>query len=91
MANTQWSAVDISNADYVGILEIGDDYFEVVATSKFLVFGSSCNVGMLQSGYIERVEDETLLDTLHELHSDLSVFYRDGRVYTSRIVCNERM
>jgi hypothetical protein len=91
MSNTQWSAVDISGADYVGFIEIEGNHFEVVATPKFLVFGGMCNVGMLQSGYIERAEDETLLDTLHELHSDLSVFYRDGRVYTSRIVCNERM
>jgi hypothetical protein len=91
MANTQWSAVDISGADYVGILENEDDYFEVVATSKFLVFGDSGAAGMLQSGYIEREEYETLDETLQELHSDLLVFYRDGRQYTSRIVCNERM
>ena len=91
MAHKQWSAVDISDADYVGILEIEDDHFEVVATPKFLVFGGMCNVGMLQSGYIEREEYETLDDTLRELDSELSVFYRDGREYTSRIVCNERM
>ena len=91
MANKHWSAIDISDADYVGILEVEDNHFEVVATPKFLVFGGRCNVGMLQSGYIEREEHETLDDTLRELDSDLSVFYRDGREYTSRIVCNERM
>jgi hypothetical protein len=91
MANKQWSAVDISGADYVGILEIEDDYFEVVATSKFLVFGDSGAAGMLQSGYIERDAHETLDDTLQELNDDLETFYRDGRQYTSRIVCNERM
>jgi hypothetical protein len=91
MPHKQWSAVDISGADYVGILEVEDSVFDVVSTSKFLVFGGTCNVGMLQSGYIEREEHETLDDTLSELDSDLSVFYRDGREYTSRIVCNERM
>jgi hypothetical protein len=91
MANTQWSAVDISNADYVGIIGTLRGYFEVVSTPKFLVFGGMCNVGMLQSGYIEREEYETLNDTLQELDDDLETFYRDGRQYTSRIVCNERM
>ena len=91
MAHKQWSAVDISGADYVGLIGIADEHFEVVVTPKFLVFGGTCNVGLLQSGYIEREEYETLDDTLQELYSDLSVFYRDGREYTSRIVCNERM
>jgi hypothetical protein len=91
MVNTQWSAVDISGADYLGSIEVEGEHFEVVATPKFLVFGGMCNVGMLQSGYIEREEYETLNDTLQELDDDLETFYRDGREYTSRIVCNERM
>jgi hypothetical protein len=91
MPHKQWSAVDISGADYVGLIEIEGNHFEVVATPKVLVFGGACNVGMLQSGYIEREEYETLDEILQELYSDLSVFYRDGREYTSRIVCNERM
>lgn len=91
MTHKQWSAVDISGADYVGVLEVEDNALEVVSTPNFLVFGRMCNVGMLQSGYIEREEYETLDETLNELYSDLSVFYRDGREYTSRIVCNERM
>jgi hypothetical protein len=91
MVNTQWSAVDISGADYLGYIEVEGEHFEVVATPKFLVFGGMCNVGMLQSGYIEREEYETLNDTLQELDDDLETFYRDGREYTSRIVCNERM
>lgn len=91
MTQKQWSAVDISGAYYVGIIEIADDHFEVLATTRFLVFGDMGAAGMLQSGYIEREEYETLDDTFQELYSDLSVFYRDGREYISRIVCNERM
>jgi hypothetical protein len=91
MPHKQWSAVDISGADYVGTIGTLRGYFEVVATPKFLVFGNSCNIGLLQSGYIEREEYETLDDTLQELDDDLETFYRDGRKYTSRIVCNERM
>lgn len=87
----EWNWIDDANAKYVGILEIGEDYFEVVETPTHLIFGGACNVGLLQSGFIEKEEDETLQKTLEELYADLEVFYRDGRDYCSRIVCNERM
>lgn len=91
MSRIVWSPVDISDAEYVGILDVDDDNFEVVATPTHLVFGGFCNVGMLQSGYIVREEFESLNETLQELNDDLCTFYRDGGEYTNRIVVNERM
>ena len=91
MSSNVWSPVDISDAQYVGILEVEDDNFEVVATPTHLVFGGFCNVGMLQSGYIAREEFESLNETLQELNDDLFTFYRDGGEYTNRIAVNERV
>ena len=90
--HTQWSVSNIDGAKYLGTLGLDDhNYFEVMATDTRLVFGSACNVGLLESGYILREDGETLNETLQELHSDLEVYYRDGAQYVSRIVCNERM
>lgn len=87
-----WKASDTTNAKYIGTLEIeGGEYFEVLETNERLVFGGACNVGFLESGYILREDHESLDETLQELHSDLEVFYRDGREFVSRVVCNERM
>lgn len=58
---------------------------------RYLVFGGAANAIFLQSGYLEFEEDETLDHALQELHEELEVFYRDGRQFTNRIVCNERM
>jgi len=88
---TQWTVSNTTNADYIGTLEIKDEAFEVLATDTKLVFGSACNVGFLESGYILRDDCESIDETLQELHSDLETYYRDGSSYTSRIVCNERM
>jgi len=89
---TQWSPTDLTNAKYIGTLETErGDYFEIMATRDKLVFGSACNAGLLESGYIMRDDCETLDETLQELHADLSVYYSDGASYVSRIVCNERM
>jgi len=83
---------DITSAKYIGTLEIeGADYFEILETSDRLVFGGACNVGFLESGYIMREDHESIDETLQELHADLETFYRDGREFVSRIVCNERM
>jgi hypothetical protein len=89
---TQWSVSNTTNADYLGILELeSGEYFEVLATDTKLVFGSACNVGFLESGYILRDDCESIDETLQELHADLETYYRDGASYVSRIVCNERM
>ena len=89
---TQWPVSDLTHTKYIGTLEIeGGGYFEIMATDTRLVFGSACNAGFLESGYILRDDCESVDETLQELHSDLETYYRDGASYVSRIVCNERM
>jgi hypothetical protein len=91
-ASQQWSVSDLTNANHIGTLEIeGGGYFEIMATDDRLVFGTACNAGLLESGYILREDFESLDETLQELHADLETYYRDGASYVSRIVCNERM
>jgi hypothetical protein len=89
---TQWSPTDLTNAKYIGTLEIeGGGYFEIIATHDKLVFGGACNAGLIESGFIMREDGERTDETLQELHADLETYYRDGASYVSRIVCNERM
>lgn len=92
MKTTQWSVSDLTNANHIGTLETEcGGSFEIMATRDKLVFGTACNVGLLESGYIMREDYESLDETLQELHADLETYYRDGASYVSRIVCNERM
>lgn len=65
--------------------------FTIIATKKRVVFGGCCNVGFIESGYIERDDCESLDETLSELLADLETHYNNGPQYVSRIVCNERM
>jgi hypothetical protein len=93
---TKWTVSDTSNAKYLGTHEFQDDKgewhdFEILETSDRLVFGGACNVGLLESGYMLKNEDESTDEALSELFADLEVFYNDGARYVSRIVCNERM
>ena len=101
----RWEVNDVSRAKYLGMIEVqlplkkrgavvlesACERFEVLKLPKRLVFGGACNVGFLESGYIEREEHESVDETLQELVEDLEVYYRDGKKYTSRIVCNGRM
>ena len=90
--NQLWVASDVDGAEYLGILELeSGEYFEVLRTHDRLVFGGSCNVGFLESGYILRDSDETDGELLAELLADLEVFYTDRPRAVSRIVVNERM
>jgi hypothetical protein len=96
MTAKKWTAVNIDSAEDLGVFEFLDDdgqwqTFDVVATEDKLVFGGTCNVCLLQSGYIEREEGESLDDTIAELIDDIKTYYNDGPSYVSRIVCNERM
>jgi len=97
MKNNTWKVSDIKNAKFLGDLTVfnektGDDeIFSVLETSDRLVFGGTCNVGFLESGFILKEDFESVDETLQELHSDLEVYYRDGAKYTDRVVCNERM
>jgi len=87
-----WKVSNTTNADYIGTLEIeSGEYFEVLATDDKLIFGSACNVGFLESGYILREDCESIDETLQELHADIETYYREGASYVSRIVCNDRM
>jgi len=89
---TQWSVSNIKGAKYLETLELeSGEYFEVLETETKIVFGSSCNAGFSESGFILRESFESLDETLQELHADLETYYRDGATYVSRIVCNERM
>ena len=86
----------MSGAKYVGPIEFqkndGDyEYFEIYSSKERVIFGSACNAGFLESGYIEREEHESLDETLQEMLADLEVYYNDGPQFVSRIVCNERM
>ena len=90
-----WNASDIENAKHIGCLEIEGDKdggaFEIMETKDRLVFGGFCNVGFLESGYMEKDTDFSTDENLQELVADLEVYYQDGKEYVSDIVCNERM
>lgn len=80
---------------YLGTLEIqspddGPLDFELIDMEDRILFGSACNTGFLESGYILK-EGRSMDETLRELEADLEVYYRDGKEYVSDIVCNERM
>ena len=94
-----WKAQNTDQAEYVGIVEFeypkndGDYiYFEVVKTETHLVFGNSCNVGLLESGNYEIDHDLSDNENLQELIEDLKSYYQDGKGYQSdRFSCNDRM
>lgn len=64
--------------------------FEVMETEEKLIFGSFCNAGFLESGYILKGEGSTD-ETLENLNLDLITYYQDGPEYVSEIVFNDRM
>jgi hypothetical protein len=93
-----WTTSDISKPLHLPkcIIEFVDEReqfhdFTIVATAERVVFGGVCNVGFIESGYIEREEGESLDECLQELLRELETYYNDGREYVTRIVCNERM
>jgi len=95
MAN-EWSVSDISQSIEMrsNELEFQDPEgewhnFTIVATPTRIVFGGVCNVGFLESGYLEREDHESLDESLQELLADLETYYNDGPEYVSRIVYNE--
>jgi hypothetical protein len=97
----KWTASDCTDASYLGGIELTDipfesrghaEQFDVMRLDDRLVFGSGCNAGFLESGYIIRDgEDETDDDLLTELLADLETYYVAGADYVSRIVVNDRM
>lgn len=97
MSKQTWTVSDITDCEYIGILEFQDNKgefhdFQVVKAGNRLVFGGACNVGLLESGYmLMDCECETLDEALAELLADLETYYNDRPAYVSRIVCNDRM
>jgi len=90
-----WSASDVSNAEYLGVIEFEDTdgefhNFEIMETEDRLVFGGMTNSGFIESGYIEK-DGRSTDETLRNLLEDLEVYYNDGVEYTSEIVVNQRM
>ncbi len=95
---TEWTVSDVSKEIRMrsNDLEFQDNkgewqHFTIIATPDRIVFGGVCNVGLIESGYLEREEGETLDEALAETLADLEVYYNDGPQYVSRIVCNDRM
>ena len=66
-------------------------HFTIIATEKKIVFGGCCNVGFIESGYLEREDYESLDESLCETLADLESYYNNGAGSVSRIVVNERM
>ena len=92
----KWTASDTTNAKYLGLVEFQDNQeewhvFEVLQTSDKLIFGSACNVGFLESGYMPIDEDFSIDESLQELLADLETYYNAGPQYTTNIVFNQRM
>ena len=88
----KWTASNTDNATQIGLLELENgEYFYILDTETRLVFGGVCNVGFLESGYMEKDDDFSLDENLQELTADLETYYADGKGYTSAIVTNERM
>ena len=90
-----WKVSDIKGAKNLGILEFQDKSgefhnFETLETKDRIVFGSACNCGFIESGYILK-DDFSTDETLQELLEDLEVYYNDGSRYISSIVFNKRM
>jgi len=84
------------DSEYIGTIEFQSDdseyhTFELYQTEDRIVFGGYCNVGFLESGYIEIDVTFSLDENLQDLVEELETVYRDGIQYTNRIVCNERM
>jgi hypothetical protein len=91
----EWSVSDLTNAEYLGIVEIKDNdgeyhNFEVMETKDRLIFGGYTNSGFIESGYIEK-DGVSTDEALQELHEELETYYNDGGDYTSILVFNERM
>ena len=92
-----WTAKDTTNAAYIGTIEILDSEgeptpFELVDTGTHIVFGSTTNIGLLESGNFEKDNDFSLDENLTELIEDLKSFYGDGDGYQSdAFSCNDRL
>lgn len=84
----EWKAQNQDNAEYIGVVEFQDNseeyhLFEIVKTDTHLIFGSTTNIGLIESGNYEIDHNFSIDENLQELISDLESFYNDGDGYQS--------
>lgn len=89
-----WSVSDLKNSEYIGVIEFQDiteewHVFEIMRTTTRLVFGGSCNVGFLESGYIAIDHTFSIDENLQYLVECLEEFYNTGD--PTELIHNERM
>ena len=75
---------------YLGPVELQDNsgeyhVYEIVQTDKYIIFGTSCNTGLIEHGRMSIGHDFSIDMNLQELISDLEVMINDGEQYTSYI------
>lgn len=100
----KWTCKNDTGAEYIGVLEWNKNednedmeedyiYFETMLTKnkKYLLFGTFCNSGFMQSGFMKIDNCFSLDENLSELLEDLKTYYKDGYKYCSNIVCNKCM
>lgn len=93
----QWKFQDAEkNGEYIGLIEFqsNDEEFHtfyIYETETALVFGTACNAGFLESGYMPKDDSFSLDENLQELIQELECFYNDGYRYTTAIICNDSM
>lgn len=90
------SRVDELVNKHLGVIEFQDATgewhdFEVIHVAGKLVFGGACNVGFLESGYMEIDNCFSIDENLQDLIQELEVYYSDGKEFCDKIVCNDRM
>lgn len=94
-----WKSQNTDQAKYIGNLEVtnpltGDNFadFEVVKTDTHLVFGCTCNNGLLESGNYKLDPVFSLDENLQILLENLQSYYIDGPDRQSdQFACNDRM
>ncbi len=97
---TVWqSSGTVAHSNYFGAIEIqGNDedfhFFELYGISSRpgrIVFGGVCNTGFNESGYMVIEDGEAIGAALNEVVEQLQAYYKDGKQYAPRLVCNDRM
>lgn len=89
-----WKISNIDKAKYLGTVEFQDDKgewhdFEILETKRRFIFGGACNVGFIESGFLEKDDCQDLSDLL----SLLEDYYNYGPEFASDggLIFNERM
>lgn len=85
MSNTNWFPIDVDSleSEYLGEIEIecdNEEYFltTIVECDGYLVFGSVCNIGLLQDGWYKMDTDFSLDENLQELLADFEDALSNG-------------